>query len=245
MVGLIIADFTSARFYSPPVFDDAASANRIDFTGAHVGFAPRGSLIHWTKKSHIPFLLRAFRKIAEETKNHDLERDLYIEERKAERGVYLHQRREELKKVQWIEKPLIAWQLVTHLFWMLVMLAYLVVANYGRSFLLPFAWWLVLSLIIFPWCYGQILPPPQKAGQLDAGKYELAVQMVARANAVPFVGPLAIDTEIKKILFCPGFGECRPIPPISYQWLAIFQNVVSIVLVFFIGLALRNYFKIR
>jgi hypothetical protein len=69
--------------------------------------------------------------------------------------------------------------------------------------------------------------------------------MVARANAVPFVGPLAIDAEIKKILFCPGFGECRPIPPKSYQWLATFQNVVSIILFFFIGLALRNYFKIK
>jgi hypothetical protein len=77
---------------------------------------------------------------------------------------------------------------------------------------------------------------------IEAGK---AVQLVARANAVPFVGPLAIDAEIKKILFCPGLGECRPIPPKSYQWLAIFQNVVSIILVFFIGLALRNYFKIK
>jgi hypothetical protein len=41
----------------------------------------------WTSDSKIPIRLRALRKIAEETKNHDLERDLYIEERKAERGV--------------------------------------------------------------------------------------------------------------------------------------------------------------
>jgi hypothetical protein len=41
--------------------------------------------------------LRALRKIAEETKNHDLERDLYIEERKAERGVYWRQLVKELK----------------------------------------------------------------------------------------------------------------------------------------------------
>jgi hypothetical protein len=65
------------------------AASRIDFTGAHVGFARE--FLHWTEDSRIPIRLRALRKIAEETKNHDLERDLYIEERKAERGVYLYQ----------------------------------------------------------------------------------------------------------------------------------------------------------
>jgi len=34
----------------------------------------------------------------QETKNHDLERDLYIEERKAERGVIWHQQCQALKK---------------------------------------------------------------------------------------------------------------------------------------------------
>jgi hypothetical protein len=190
-----IADFTRARFYSPPIFDDAASANRIDFTGAHVGFAPRGSLIHWTKKSRIPFLLRAFRKIAEETKNHDLERDLYIEERKAERGVYLHQRWEELKKVRWIEKPLIAWGLIARLFWILVMLVYWALSNYGRSLMWP-AIWLGLSVPFFYWRYTGVLAP-------------------------------------------------LPIPPEGFQFWLVLQNIVSITLVFFIGLALRNYFKIK
>jgi deoxyribodipyrimidine photolyase len=46
----------------------------------------------------IPVRLRAIRKIVEETKNHDLERDLYIEERKAERGVYWHTQVDELKR---------------------------------------------------------------------------------------------------------------------------------------------------
>jgi len=57
-----------------------------------------------TTDSRIPIRLRTLRKIVEDTKNHDLERDLYIEERKAERGVYLHQRfnalKEALKKAQ-------------------------------------------------------------------------------------------------------------------------------------------------
>jgi hypothetical protein len=92
------ANFTDARFYYPPDFDAAANVHRIDFTGAYIRFVPPGKLIHWTEDSHIPIRLRAFRKIVEDTKNHDLERDLYIEERKAERGVYWHQLVEELTK---------------------------------------------------------------------------------------------------------------------------------------------------
>ena len=86
-----------------------------------------------------------------------------------------------------------------------------------------------------------------KAGTLDADKYEQAVRMVALGNAVPFVGPLAIDAEIKKFLFCAGdvSSKCLAIPPEGFQWLVIAQNLVSIALVFFIGLALRNYFKIK
>ena len=118
------AEFTEARFYYTPDFDAVTNAARIDFTGASIGFVPPGRRLHWTSDTKVPLRLRTFRKIAEDTKNHDLERDLYIEERKAERGVYLRQRWEELKKAPWIERPLIAWQLIAHLFWILVMLFY-------------------------------------------------------------------------------------------------------------------------
>jgi hypothetical protein len=84
------AHFTNARFYYPPIFDTVTNPGGIDFTGAHIGFVRPGHL-HWTKDTEVPLRLRAFRKIAEDTKNHDLERDLYIEERKAERGVYWRQ----------------------------------------------------------------------------------------------------------------------------------------------------------
>jgi hypothetical protein len=54
-----------------------------------------------------------------------------------------------------------------------------------------------------------------------------------------------IDTKIKEFLFCPGFGPCQPIPPDGFQLLVIAQNLFSITCVFFIGLALRNYFRIK
>jgi hypothetical protein len=83
-----------------------------------------------------------------------------------------------------------------------------------------------------------------KAPNMD--KYKQAVRMLALGNIVPFVGPLTIDAEIKKFLFCPG-GNCPGpvIPPEGYQLLVLGQNLLSIIPVFFIGLALRNYFKIK
>jgi hypothetical protein len=268
------ADFTNARFYYPPDFDAVTNASRIDFTGAHIGFVPPGNRLHWTYDGLIPVRLRAFRKIAEETKNHDLERDLYIEEREAERGVYLHQLLglDELKKnlenidkqqkhvwLEWrlqrkarnahwlriLAKPNKIARLFTHLFWIAVMAAYWALADYGRSFALPFAW-LGLSVPFFYWRYTQVLAPlMHAAGPANAEKYDHAVWMLAFGNAIPFLGPLTIDAEIKKFLFCPGFGSCLPIPPEGFQCWVVFQNLISIILVFFIGLALRNYFRIK
>jgi hypothetical protein len=253
------ADFTDARFYSPPDFDGASNVARIDFTGAHIGFARPGRFWHWTSETKVPLRLRALRKLAEETKNHDLERDLYIEERKAERGVYwrqgreeLRQRWDELKKAPWREWPRNGWRLIaqrnrltTHILWITVMWLYWALADYGRSFWRPFPL-LIASVLFFRWGYAAILAPlmPQ-ASTLDAAKYARAEWMVALGNAVPLVGPLTIDGEIKKFLFCRGFGPCLPIPPDGFQLLVIFQNLVSIILVFFIGLALRNYFRIK
>jgi hypothetical protein len=220
--------------------------------------------------------LRAFRKIAGETKNHDLARDLYIEERKAERGVYWRQLLDELKKAPeelkrqledisnqnnhaWLEWRLqrrarnAHWRgiavkiarLFTHLLWIAVMGLYWALSDYGRSFARPFAW-LALSVPFFYWGYSKVLAPlMHEAGPADADKYNHAVGMLAFGNAVPFVGPLTIEGEVKKFLFCPGFGPCLPIPPEGYQLLVVGQNLVSITLVFFIGLALRNYFKIK
>ena len=272
------ANFTQTRFYSPPNFDAATNVANIDFAGAYIGFVTTGKrpwTQYWATDSQIPLRLRALRKIAEETKNHDLERDLYIEERKAERGVYLNQllERDELdkklraiadqKKHVWLEwrlqrrarnahwlgllaKPSQAARLIAHLLWIAVMGVYWALADYGRSFVRPLAA-LIMSGFVFYWGYGKVLAPlmPQP-GTLDAAKYERAVGVLALGNTVPFVGPLTIDSKVKEFLFCP----CRNcldtlIPPEGYQWLVLGQNLFSITCVFFIGLALRNYFRIK
>ena len=240
------ADFTNVRFYHPPNFDAATNASRIDFTGAHIGFAPPGELLHWTEDSIIPLRMRALRKMAEETKNHDLERDLYIEERKAERGVYLRQRWDNLKKEGWKNWPRNFLRLAIHGFWIFIMFLYWALADYGRNVVVPFMWWLVFTFLIFPQLYAALLDRlKHEAGLANAEKYNHAIRMLAFGNAVPFVGPLTIDADLKHFLFCPGFGHCLPIPPEGFQFWVVVQNVVSIVLVFFIGLALRNYFRIK
>lgn len=221
------------------------NAGKIDFTGTRVGFVPPGKWLHWTEDSSIPVRLRAFRKIAEETKNHDLERDIFVEERKAERGAYRRQLIKGLENAPTREKVLIRWQLFIHWLWIGVMGLYWALADYGRNFIVPTIW-LALSVPFFQWRYTNVLAPlMHEAGPASAEKYNHAVWILALGNAVPFVGPLTIDAEIKKFLFCPGFGSCLPIPPEGLQFWVLFQNLFSITLVFFIGLALRNYFKIK
>jgi hypothetical protein len=124
---------------------------------------------------------------------------------------------------------------------------YWALANYGRSCWLPAAW-LIASVFFFYWRYAAILAPLMPKACPLWNKYKHAVSMLALGNAVPFVGPLTIDTKIKEFLFCPGnTASCLPpIPPEGFQFLVILQNLFSITCVFFfIALALRNYFKIR
>lgn len=200
-----------------------------------------------TTNGRIPVRLRAFRKFAEETKNHDLERDLYIEERKAERGVKWRQLLDGLKKAPeelkkhledinnqkkhaWLEWRLQAMarahrlgialkiaRLFTHLLWITVMFFYWALADYGRSFVWLLARaFLLLALWKNPLAAGE--GGPVRHGQIRAcGGNAGAWQRRA------FHRPLAIDSEVKKFLFCAGdvSGKCLPVPPEGYQWLVI------------------------
>ncbi|HUI20532.1 MAG TPA: hypothetical protein VLZ74_05755 [Methylocella sp.] len=138
-------------------------------------------------------------------------------------------------------------RLITHILWVGVMGAYWAFADYGRSFVRPLAWLIASGFIFYRWGYPAVLASIRPlAGTPDGAKYDHAVRMLALGNTVPFIGPLTIDSEIKKFLFCPTNNCLGPlIPPEAYQLLVLGQNLLSIILVFFIGLALRNYFKIK
>jgi hypothetical protein len=121
----------------------------------------------------------------------------------AARGVYVHQRWEELKKAPWIERPLPAGRLLGHVFWIVVMFFYGALSNYGRSFVWPFVL-LIASGFFFYWRYLAILAPLMPKACPLGDKYERAVEMVAVGNAVPFVGPLTIDSENEEFIILPG-----------------------------------------
>jgi hypothetical protein len=73
----------------------------------------------------------------------------------------------------------------------------------------------------------------------DIEKYKQAVRMLALGNTVPFVGPDLSPSTARSRNFC--FAPAA----IGYQCLVLGQNLFSITCVFFIGLALRNYFRIK
>jgi uncharacterized protein YjbI with pentapeptide repeats len=241
-------NFNYARFCYPPVFEPKTNLARIDFTGAYIGIGRPGSF-RLTCDTEVLLRLGAFRKDAQEKRDDDRERDLYIEERKAKLGIHLVQWFEDLKKASMIEWPLSAVALITRLLWIVVVVLCWALADYGRSFVRP-AIWLALSVPFFYMLYAAILMP--QAGTVDAAKFDAAnfdraVRMVALGNAVPFMGSLTSDAEVKKLLFCADdvAGKCLPIPPEKFQLLVSTQNLLSIILVFFIVLALRNYFRIK
>lgn len=182
--------------------------------------------------------LSALRKDAQEKGEDDRERDLYLEERKAELGIHLVRWFEDLKKGSIIEWPFRAVLLIIRLLWIVVMVLCWALADYGRSFVRP-ALWLALSVPFFYLCYIAVLPPS------DVDKYKQAVWMVALGNAVPFGSSLTNDAEVKKLLFCAGDVSGTCLPPEWFQLLVSGQNLLSIILVFFIVLALRNYFRIK
>jgi hypothetical protein len=128
---------------------------------------------------------------------------------------------------------------------------YWLLADYGRSFVRPLVA-LALGTVLFHAAYGFALHP---AGSSDIRRRATAAFTLA--NAVPFVGALTLDKDIKERLICGdqpadpkraaelGVQPCLPIPPLRFQALVLLQTIVSAVCVFFAALALRNYFRVR
>lgn len=237
------ANFNDVQFCHPPDFDAVTNASRIDLTGARITLALRGI---FPSDSEDVIRLRAFRKLAEETRNHDLERDLFLREREVELGVYLQQLWNKLYREGWKDWPKNASRLFSRIPVILIMVFYWALADYGRSFLRPLAWLVASGFFFYSRYLAVLRPQMQMMNPNGVDRYREAVQALAIGNTVPFIGPLTIDADTKRFLLCPA-GNCHSplIPPEGYQWLMLSQNLISIILVFFIGLALRNYFKIK
>lgn len=270
------SSISSCKFANPPIFERVTGIHLLDFSDFSL-FKTQSQMQIISGVGGVRYIvqLRAFRSQVEGTRNYDLERDLYIEERKAERGIYARRYRDQKR-----------WgALAGHRLWSGIMGLYWAFADYGRSWQRP-AVWLGASIPTFHILYGWVLADRREAAVKLVRKaeekawdgkdalalvkswsaaetrvladYDATVGQLAVSNAVPFVGPLTIDGDAKKFLFCGVWSgpksetstgatveACRPIPPPGFQVAMIGQNVLSIVLVFFIGLALRNYFRVK
>jgi hypothetical protein len=247
-------NLTGTRFSQPPKFDDCDNIGHIDLYGTSIRFSGlvEGIGRHfrvpgWTTDSNVAIRLRALRRLADEIKNHDLERDLYIEERKAERGIVLAS--------YWQEgwTALVKARFLSHWLWITVMGGYWLLGDYGRSFVRPILA-IIASVFLFQALYFAVLPKPSAAGSRD---FNDAVWTFAVANAVPFVGALSLEKEVKTTLVCGGrptdstkaqsISNCAPVPlpSFSFQLIILGQSIFSVICVFLAALALRNFFKLR
>lgn len=253
-------NFTGAIFRQPPNFDGCDGIARIYIYGGKITFSGRWkeradtegkstrfAIPGWTTDSTIGLRLRTVRKLAEEAKAHDLEHDLFVEERKAERGILLAQ--------YWNRgwASLLKPKLYGHCLWIVAMAGYSLLADYGRSFVRPLVA-LAVSVPLFWWSYSVILILPIDTIKLP--DFRRATWAFAISNAVPFVGALTLERDVKLTLLCgdrpidkehakPGEPVCVPIPGRRFQLLALGQSIFSALCIFFAGLALRNYFKLR
>jgi uncharacterized protein YjbI with pentapeptide repeats len=246
-----VSDFRNVSFRQPPSFEGCTGISRIDLYSADVAFHGRlGKIMTkgWATESLVALRLRALRKLADDTRNHDLERDLYIEERKAERGILMAQYWQAGLKS--LRRP----RVYSHCFGIAVMMVYSLLADYGRAYVRPLIW-LALSVPLLWWAYTAVLIPPTDPNKLP--DFRRATWAFAISNAVPFVGALTLERDVKLTLLCgdrpidkehaqaSGQPICVPIPGRRFQLLSLAQSIFSALCIFFAGLALRNYFKLR
>ena len=236
--------FQAARFGKPPEFAGTEGHGFIDPHGMSVSFPRRWwwPFANRGVQSETSARIRRLRKIMADIHAQDVERALFILERRAERAI------------AWngvAAKPLYLapWRFLKTSGLTLLQVAYQALSNFGRSIVLPFVW-LFASVAGFHAAYWQFWAKPVRALSFfdrDLISYSLG-------NLLPFVNTLSpARGEVLKRLFCPTdvsgacvasrFGEI--IVPIRVELLALGEGIINAVLLFLLLQAIRNYFKMK
>lgn len=251
-------DFKGSVFYVLPNFPkDGRHIEKLDLT--NVTFKIRNKIkclnfFEYTTDSKILLKLRELRATAEITKNHDLERDLYLEERKAERGILFVQYLKGILEGSFSSRLNFIFKLISHIANIFAMSFYWISSNYGRNTLIPICWYgatYFLYRISYYNIFYETAKNSIKNGLLTSdysiGNYDRIFEIMTLANQIPIIGNLSLDSDYKKFLFCGGIHNSDIIcpPPQFYDWILISQNLLSGLLIFLFGLSLRNYFKIK
>lgn len=236
------AVFAGTFFSEPPDFRGIGHSENLDWTGVRFGFGGRlgtGRLVirtpGWTMQSKIVTDLRRLRGIAKEIHAVDAERDLFILEREAERGVLWK---------EWLRGD---WRTILYGWWRpftstFLMIFYIYLSNCGRSIWRPLIWlgasnWAFYHLYKF--LYVAVIERPP-FGWVKNALFDLTL-----ASAIPF-GSTARPSfqSAAKVLFYDSQSDLIQIPW-QYQFASAGQGITNLVLLFLLGLALRNYFKFR
>lgn len=235
------ADFTNAIFDVPPDFRSAKARENMDWTRVQFKFGWYPTVGHiripvrgWTTHTDTVARLRRLRGIANEIRAVDAERDLFVLERLAERGIFWRDwwRGGLLTRLNGWFRPLTA---------TILMFLYRYSSNFGRSALLPVIWLGIFSwgfyrlyLILYLSLIERPLFVPVRRALFD----------LTFVSAVPFGSTArpAFQSVIQK-LFQSESGLL--VIPWQFHAASAAQGIINVMLVFLLGLALRNYYKFR
>ena len=232
------AHFSAASFAVPPDFRATKHRENLDWTGVKFAFGwyPRLGRFTipvrgWTTQNDTITRLRRLRGVAKEIHALDEERDLFILEREAERGILWH----DWWRGGWRTRLTDWWRPLRAT---VLMFLYRYSSNCGRSLFLPLVW-LVASNWGFYHLYSFLIERPLSI------LVKRAVFDLTFASAVPFGATArpAFQSAIQ-VLFQQDSTGLIDIPW-QIQAASSSQGIINLVLVFLLGLAIRSYFKFK
>lgn len=233
--------FANASFHQPPDFEGCEGDTRFDVVGIHVTFSgmrpkylwwdEKMNCPEWTVNTDIPTRLRRFRKLMDDAKAQDIEHDLFILERKAERGIKIKNREKSQSASSSLGQILLLW-------------LYELFSDCGRSAKRPFYWFvgkMGLFYCLYFFLYSlKTTPAPflqlswWAFANTEKWPQQTLTDMVTFTfgHALPLIGSLSIarETAIKRLFITPN-GQYIDIPP-SLQLAAIAQSLIGATLFF-------------
>jgi hypothetical protein len=256
------ATFAQVNFHQPPDFHAVEPPTALDFADTHFSFQSISwpHFRYWTTRTSTLTRLRRLRKIMSDIGEGDIERDLFILQRLAERGIMWNRWKESslrgwgiyylinsrLKKGQTNSRQLrnSRLQKVIKLCFIaingigyplaLTMLAFLYrySSNFGRSITLPITWFLGL-IGVFAHIYAQYSTKKNDTF-LDI---DLLTFSFSHSFPIGSLSKSSLNALTAKI-FPAGL-------PSEVLVIAVNQTLIQTIFLFLIGLALRNHFRLH
>jgi len=255
-------DFNGSQFHDIPDFRTAKNRDRIALENV-VFSLPEPT--EWLSKvvstatgiqgsnEQTAFKIRQLRGIASDTNAIDTERELTILERNAQLGAdwallqettYVKNTKSNSRTVPATEIQWYAKFFVT-LFQTTLMLAYRWTSRYGRSVVVPVAW-LFGIFFFYKWRYGHLYDKVSSnykdAKNISASLFDYTItSMVPFGSNVRPTYQVAINDLFRPIAHEVTEGRV----PANFQLWSLSQGVLTLTFLFLIGLALRNFFRMK